>query len=146
MNVLSAEKRAAIVLLHAQGHTVREIVKQVGCSRQTVSTYLPTGYRRKLLKLIDRVFKELEARNIDPLGVQALLDLYGEVGFRCQVHPEAHPDHDVMPDMDCRLCVRDGLRRFHARRKAEGRPIVPPRRRPKPSSDAEGGEPLDGPK
>jgi hypothetical protein len=142
MNRLSREKRAQILELSEAGHTVREICKEVGVSRETVTSLSIGTYRRRLFKMSERIFEELEKAGMDPLSnypanripmwAQAFLDLHQELGWKCPVHPEADPDkEDVWAGSACRLCVADGLKRHHERRKAEGRPIVPPWRREK---------------
>ena len=117
MNRLTQEKRALIVELKAAGKTVREIAEIVGCNREAVSQYSPGAYRRKILGLIDALFAELEAKGIEATDIDALVALHGDVGWSCPIHPEAEPDVDIAPEIDCKLCVRDGLKRHHARRK-----------------------------
>ncbi|MFI5296518.1 MAG: helix-turn-helix domain-containing protein [Polyangiales bacterium] len=126
---LSVEKRERIVELKAAGMSVREIAATVGCSRETVCSYTPGAFRRKALNLVGKIFDELKAKGIDGTKIDALVRLHAELGWTCPLHPEAIPDVDVSAESDCKLCVHHGLKRHHARRKEEGRPILPPRRR-----------------
>jgi len=124
MNRLNREKRAAIVRLRDEGHTVREICREVGVSRETVTNLGIGPYRLRIFKLVQRVWDELEKAGLDPMlhypptpWQQAFLDLHYEVGFKCPIHPEANPDNeDVWPDQPCRLCKSDGMMRHHERR------------------------------
>jgi len=127
VNRLPASKRSRIVQLHEAGHTVREIAAEVGVHRESVEFYSLSGYRHRIGKMVLAVFQELEDRNIDPIDVSSLMDLDNVVNWSCPVHPELNRlESDLQPDDPCPLCVRDGLVRHHERRKAEGRPIVPP--------------------
>ena len=131
MNVLPLEKRERILALKIGiGASTREIAEIVECSREAVTTYLSeAGLRRKrLFAMIVKVFDELKANGIEPTEIESLLTLHGTVGWTCPFHPEAQPEVDVNPD-GCRLCQSDGLKRHHARRKQEGRPILPPWRK-----------------
>lgn len=131
MNRLPADKRSNIAHLLDVGHTVREVEKEVGCSRETVTSLAIGRYRRRLFKMIDRIVDALESMNLEALAIPSVAALHAELGWRCPIHPEALPEDDVGPDIECRLCVRDGLKRHHERRKEEGRPILPPWQRRK---------------
>ncbi|MFI5296519.1 MAG: helix-turn-helix domain-containing protein [Polyangiales bacterium] len=126
MNRLSLEKRNKIVEMKEAGATIREIAAAVGCSVPTVIHYTPGSYRRRVLGLIAKVFDELKAKGIDGTDIEALVNLHCEIGWTCPIHPEAVPNVDISAESDCKLCEHRGRVRHHERRKAEGRPILPP--------------------
>ena len=137
MNVLSIEKRLAIVRLRANGATLREVALAVGCDRETVATYggRNSAWQTALCDALDA----LGARLGDHLSeCDEFLSLVNLLFLTCRFHPEAVGLDDV-DHMGCALCRSAGLKRHHKRRKAEGRPIVPPRpkRKAKRPSDAE---------
>jgi predicted transcriptional regulator len=132
VNRLPAEKRALIGKLAASKHTLREIAREVGVSRETVTTYGFGNYRRQLFQQFQKVVQVLIEMGIeDPFDVKEISEFNHRLGWQCHLHPEAEPDIDIDPDTECSLCVSDGLKRHHERRKEEGRPIVPPRKQKK---------------
>lgn len=134
MNVLPLAKRAQIVTLKAEGATLREIARRVGVCRETVATYVGRNTKRRhaLLAAVDRAFEVLDASGDYGAMFDALISIDALVRYHCPLHPDATIadmlDEDVAGEGACRLCRSDGLRRHHVRRKAEGRPVVPPRR------------------
>ena len=86
--------------------------------------------RRKMSKALDLLGEQIMALGTDPLELDAYLALIHMIDLECPLHPEAEALEDVN-EGGCRLCRSDGLKRHHARRKAEGRPIIPPRPRKK---------------
>jgi len=139
MNLLSREKRIRIAQMHIGGATVREIARLVGVNRETVSAYVGRQSRARtaLRKALDQFDDELRDAGVEASEFDGYLRLYGLLHFDCPMHPEAEPDIDVGPDrLACRLCQVDGLKRHHERRRAEGRPIVPPRPKKKATDDS----------
>lgn len=124
---ISKEKRDRIVELHFEGKSHREIALDVGVSRQTVARYTPGYFRRRVLEMIGNVFDELDSKGIPSAEIASLVALHGEVGWTCPVHPEAEPDVDIMDGSDCKLCIHEGIKRFHQRHKEAGHPVLPPR-------------------
>lgn len=136
MNILPRELREQVALLRAAGVGVREVSRALGITVESVGRI--AGYRSKdrkeIMKRIEALGDALEAADLLKGDVDnAFLDLSGYVLFTCPLHPENKSDAQMdtyMDDGECMLCRRDGMVGFHARRKAEGRPIVPPWRRP----------------
>lgn len=71
----------------------------------------------------------MESKGLEPTDCEAFVALHHEL-YRCPRHPHAVLGEDIDDD-GCRFCLSDGMRRHHARRKTEGRPIIPPRPKPK---------------
>ena len=129
-NLLKEAKRREVILLHEQGVGIREIARKTGCHRSTVINHIGRGNNRhsRLVTLGWLVVEWAEKQGFEWTEVPVLLDLLCEINS-CPRHPEAIAFEDV-DDKGCRFCVSDGLKQHHARRKAEGRPILPPRRKP----------------
>lgn len=132
MNVLPMWKRLAIIRMRAEGASLRTIAREVGASRQTVANYAGgnNDRRARMSEALTVLGVQIAERGQDPLEMDGYLKLIHLIELECPLHPEAVPFDDV-EDGACRLCVSDGLKYHHAKRKAEGRPIVPPRRRAK---------------
>ncbi len=132
-NFLPHDKRLRVAEMLLAGATVREVQAETGVARQTIVSLTLGGYRREVLHR----FREMESELEQSMG-EEIYDITskfsGWLGWVCPLHPDAGPE--VMGDdgMVCGWCVRDGLRRHHARRKAQGRPVLPPRVRRTPTS------------
>lgn len=140
VNVLDLHHREAIIELKARGATLREIAATVGVHRETVRKYLDArGPRqRRMAKLLDAIAEELRARGIaEPLELEPFIELYDMLHMQCAFHAEADWERDFEQDGSCRLCRSDGLKRHHTRRKADGKPILPPWQRDKKNSAAD---------
>jgi Homeodomain-like domain len=132
VNVLPLDKRLSIIAMKDAGATVREIAVAVDCNRETVASYVGrvSDRRNQMRAALDSLGEEIERRlGCDALDLAGFTTLYGLLNLTCPLHPEAVMLEDVNPDTGCSMCRSDGLRRHHVRRKREGRPIVPPRRK-----------------
>src|SRR5580692_7624584 len=137
MNALPAEKLAEVIELHAQGATRREIQAKTGVHRDTVRVAIEriAADRRHLLAKLTETKDHLRATyGIDLMDYEPFLEAIASLQFSCPVHPNADIetgfDHDKATG--CLRCNdplfkhHEGMKRHHARRKAEGRPILPP--------------------
>lgn len=129
-NFLTHEKRLRVAELLLAGHTVREVQAETGVSRQTITQLTLGGYRREVLRRYRAMWEKMEDLGVVTEVMQDIAtEFHGWLGWTCPLHPDA-PSGAMSDDGQvCDLCVRDGLRRHHARRKADGRPVLPPWRR-----------------
>jgi hypothetical protein len=133
-NHLPMAKRAAILEMHADGAGVREIARATGVDRSSVRTCIDriVEDRRQLIRLYYAISAALP-RDLD---LDEITNLGGALCWSCPIHPDAIlEDFDEENGSGCLICAkgskeraREGLKRHHARRKAEGRPIAPPRK------------------
>ena len=128
MNVLPVETEVAIVRLRREGASVGEIVKTLGVHKGTVERYIHpfAPHLKKLRQLMCDTINWLDARGIDEVFFDSPLGYLNEALYWCDRHPDAVPFEDITDEEGCRLCKHEGMVRHHAKRKAEGRPIVPP--------------------
>lgn len=135
MNILPRELREQVALLRAVGVGVREVSRELGVTVESVGRI--AGYRsrdrQEIMKRIDALYNVLDNKGL-MTGVvdEAMSELHAYVLMTCPLHPEDQSDAQLLilsQGGDCIQCRRDGMVGFHARRKAEGRPIVPPWRR-----------------
>jgi hypothetical protein len=137
MNTINPKKRMQIIELRAQGMSIREIARTVGCAKETVERYGLSHFRIRIFRMFEKLGSEIDARGISAMDIPGFTEIYSALAFECPRHPEADAIDDVDPELGCRLCKRDGMRRHHEKRRAEGRTIVPPlRKSKKPSPSA----------
>ena len=119
MNILPIEKRDKIIDLYTDGHTVREISAEVGCNRETVSALGLRAYRKKIGDMLFKLQDELwEVHGTDAGDVYTFCELFDEVVFRCPIHPEYYDPDAMDSEYKCIPCIQAGMRRHHARSKA----------------------------
>jgi hypothetical protein len=136
VNVLPEKKKVRIFELASKGGTVRETSTKVHCHRETVRNVLRriVDDRRRTVKLIEALETAVKAFGIDlrAMEVDALYELLDHLTFSCPIHPEAKPEDFSQEGTGCLLCQDAklkqhlGMVRHHARRKRQGRPILPP--------------------
>lgn len=129
-NITKPDRIARIVEMSRAGASTREIATTIGVSNETVRRYSDSGRAliRDLRKKLDAFVDDLALSGIDAGDFDTFHALHAALMFACVRHPFLTEDEmdRMMESNRCPRCVFEGTKRHHARRKAEGCPIVPP--------------------
>ena len=137
-NRLKPEKLAAMLDMHSVGASVREIKRATGADRETTRTTLERVIAERV-RLAELALEYFAMFLVPGPGEEIIDEICRILIDTCPLHPGfvRDDDDDVI---GCTICARDakarlsdGLKRHHARRKAEGRPIIPPRKKTAPT-------------